>query len=248
MTWFFPTIFSTFLLLALGGCSHQPDKIESRRELKGGTITYPFIKAPPHLGKDGQDERFIIRTVSGRTEYIVEIPQAADEYNVTVPLAIKDQLGESDPELQAQNPQLTDRELLTKMPRPDGQLEQDRALLDRAFGVGDQEGPGQAPSYALGLAKIKRLYRQQRYELALIEINNLLSYYPQSDRLYKMKGSVYIKTGNLELAAKSWQRAKELAPDDRLIRKGLQRLQRRLRKSENVVADSTEEAAADAAP
>mgnify|MGYP003683353761 CR=1 FL=1 len=193
-----------------------------------GTISYPFYLETEPLGGNGKEDKFVIRTISGNTEYVIEIPRAATDYDVTVPLAIAEP--DTEPEPKIKNAELTDRELLSQFPKPDAASRDDRALLDKAFGVSESEGPRQAPSYTVGLSKVNKLYRKQKYEYALIETNNLLAYYPNSARLYKMKGSVLLRIGNLALAEKSWMRAAELAPTDPVIRKGLNRLQSQIKR------------------
>jgi tetratricopeptide (TPR) repeat protein len=114
------------------------------------------------------------------------------------------------------------------MPKVNAQTEAELALLNKAFGVGEKDGPKQSPSYIMGIAKINGYYKERNYEYALIEINNLLTYYPTSEKLYKMKGTVLVKLGNLELAEKSWLRASELDPTDAVVRKGIDRLRKQI--------------------
>ncbi len=201
------------------------------QEIVQGTISYPFYLDTDPIGKNGNEDKFVIRTIAGGTEYIVEIPDAATDYEITVPLAtIKGGTSDSDSALKkARNAQLTDRELISQFPRLDAATEEDRILLDRAFGVAENGGPRQAPSYTIGLAKLSKLYKQTDYELALIEVNNLLAFYPTSSRLYKMKGSILIKLGNLRLAEKSWIRASELAPDDPVVQRGITSLRQKIK-------------------
>jgi sugar phosphate isomerase/epimerase len=114
------------------------------------------------------------------------------------------------------------------MPQLPRDTEADRALLDKAFGVGELGGPQQSPSYTLGLARINEFYQKHQFEYALVEINNLLTYYPTSIKLHKMKGTVLIKLSSLALAERAWLRAAELAPDDPVVKKGLERLRRKM--------------------
>jgi len=177
------------------------------------------------MGNDPAGDRFVIRSVKGGAEYIVEIPHGADDYDISIPLTA---LPNDDGKAKVHNPQLTDRELLSTMPTADREQERDRSLLENAMGVGTQDGPDQGPSYSLGLAKVNQHYKVRNYEYALIEVNQLLSYYPNAARLYKMKGTILLKTGDLSLAEKAWLRASELDPKDRTITKGLERLRSRL--------------------
>jgi tetratricopeptide (TPR) repeat protein len=101
-------------------------------------------------------------------------------------------------------------------------------MLDGAFGVGTPEGPVQSPSYTIGIAKVNQLFKEKNFELALIELNNLLAFYPNSPKLLKMKGTLLVKTGNRELAMRSWQRAYDLTPGDLALKRSIDRLNERI--------------------
>lgn len=203
-------------------CHQQQDQYQN---LVDGTISYPFADRTQPIGKDPSGDRFVIRSIRGGAEYVVEIPHAAEDYDISIPMS---GLPAEDTQKKVQNPQLTDRELLSSMPRPTQDQERDRALLDDAIGVDTQEGGEQGPSYSMGLAKVVQYYKSREYEYALIEINQLLAFYPNAARLHKMKGTIYLKTNELTLAEKAWRRAIELDPQDQGIKKGLERLRSRL--------------------
>jgi hypothetical protein len=195
-------------------------------------IAYPFVAETPAIGKDGPGESFVIKSAVGDKEYSIEIPGAANDYDVQVPIA---DIGVTDPDVlsgkkskDTPNPVSTDREMLANMPRIDREHATDTALVDSAFGVGSADGPKQAPSYTLGLAKIKELFKRRQYELALVEVNSLLTFYANSPQLNKMKGTLLLRMHNQPLAEKAWIRALELDPDDRQLRAALDRLQRRM--------------------
>ena len=198
---------------------------DAEEEILHGTIAYPFYGGEA-IGNDRSTagERFVIRTRSGATEYVVEIPHAGRDYDVEVPIARDTDHMED--KFRIKNPSVTDRELVSSMPKLGKATQSERALMDKAFGVGEKGGPKQSPSYSLGLSKIKHLYKKGRNDYALIEINNLLTFYPTSVKLYKMKGTVLMKTRNFKLALRSWQRAAELAPQDVVIQRGIARLKR----------------------
>ena len=97
-------------------------------------------------------------------------------------------------------------------------------LVDRAFGVGEISSQVVPQSYVLGLARINEFYQQKKYEDALVEIDHLLTAYPSSPKLYKMKGTVLVRIQDYTLAEKAWSRALELDPADRTLQKALERL------------------------
>ena len=237
-------IASSMISLSLASCrtpaSSAGSSTDNYQEVVQGTISYPFYMDTDPLGKNGNEDKFVIKTITGGTEYIVEIPDGADNYEIMVPLA---QVKGDEPENRLEkvrNAQLTDRELTSQFPSLDAATEEERMLLDKAFGVSEEGGPRQAPSYTIGLAKLNKLYRETSFELALIEANNLLAFYPTSSRLYKMKGSILIKLGNLKLAEKAWLRAGELSPDDPVIKRGIKSLRRQI-KSRQMMARQVNE-------
>lgn len=192
-----------------------------------GSITYPFVRTNP-LGVNGKPEKFVIKSISGGTEYVIEIPDAGENYDIEIPLAVLQQ-GKSHENLKnIGSAAQTDREIMGSLPDMSKEAQAKTDFLDKAFGVGKNTGPQQSPSYTLGLAKISRLFRDHKYEYALIEANNLLSYYPQSPRLHKMKGTIYVKLQNYPLAEKSWIRALGYNPRDKVLRKSISKLQKRI--------------------
>lgn len=222
-------------------------------EIRGTPIAFPFIDDEKPLATDGPGEKFVIRSAVGPREYAIEIPGAAQDYDVTVPMA---DLGEKDPEVLAgtrprdlPSPRQTDQELVNAMPRLDASRETDTSMMDQAFGVGPSGGPRQAPSYTLGIARINRYYREKQLEYCLVEINALLTFYPTAVQLHKMKGTVLIKMRQFKLAEQAWTKALQLDPQDRSIRRALNRLQKRLTapspQSEGVVGPTSTPSAVD---
>ncbi len=222
-------------ILAVGAassCSTTPSASDDPADALNGEISYPFVDEAQSLGKNGPEEKFIIRSAVGDHEYTIEIPGAARDYDVQIPLG---DLGEADGDViagrkpkQLASPVTTDKEMVAALPRLDRSRATDSALMDSAFGVGGTDGPKQSPSYTLGLAKVGDFYKRRQYEYALVEVNNMLAFYPNSPQLHKMKGTVLIKMRNLPLAELAWIKALELDPADRVVRAALARLQKRI--------------------
>lgn len=217
---------ATLLAVACASGTSEPTAYE---RLRSGSITYPFAKSPQSLGKEPPAEKFVIRSAVGQREYTVEIPGAARDYDVAVPLAElggaaegasgKDDVG---------NPAKTDGEMVASLPQISEKRPGETQVMDRAFGVGPKGGPRQAPSYTLGIAKVNEHFKKRNYEYALIEINNLLSFYPNSPRLHKMKGTVLLKMRNYQLAERAWLKALKIDPSDKKLGKAVERLQERM--------------------
>lgn len=229
MSYFLTASKLTIIAVLSASCMTAQNQQSNYETMVQGTISYPFYLETQPLGGNGKEDKFVIRTISGDTEYVIEIPRAATDYDVTVPLAVAQ--NNEEPEPKVKNPEITDKELVSQFPKPDARAQEDRALLDKAFGVSENEGPRQAPSYTLALAKIAKLYKKRKYEYALIEANNMLAFYPNSAQLYKMKGTVLLRLGNQKLAERSWSRAAELKPNDPVVKRGLARLRNQIQAS-----------------
>jgi hypothetical protein len=195
-----------------------------------GTITNPFVKTSP-LGVDAKSENFVIKTSVGSTEYVVEIPHGGQDYDIVVPLAKLDTQHVAHNEYKESDAVGTDKEIVSNLPTLENKKRTMTSMLDKAYGVGKHGGPTQSPSYTLKLVKIKDHYKNKNFELALIEVNKLLSYYPTSSQLYKMKGSIFLKMRQLDLAERSWVKASELDPKDKILKTGIARLQKRIIKN-----------------
>ena len=230
----------SLLIIGLTACKSN-DHDPSMEQILHGTITYPFIRSNP-LGINGKKDKFIIRSISGSTEYVIEIPDAGEDYDIEIPLAAIG-TGERDKPKGISSPAATDREITASLPDMAREAPAKSAFMDKAFGVGASGGPKQAPSYTLGIAKITKLYQKRNFEYALIEVNHLLSFFPQSPRLHKMKGTIYVKLRNFPLAEKSWLRALEFTPNDQILRKGIARLQERIKRTYSPISNSGEQAA-----
>jgi hypothetical protein len=222
--------YSLLLLSVSVGCQHasppaKPTPVPVDEDELSSRISYPFVKGQP-LGVNGKKEPFIVRSKQGGTEYSVEIPDSGEDYDIEIPLAA---LQPQTPTGQAlpsdlPSPTRTDHELLAALPQVGRSAPVQTKLVDRAFGVGEVARQGGSPSYVLELAKINELYRQRQYEYALIAVDDLLSFYPNSPKLYKMKGTILVRMQDYVLAEKAWTRAADLDRDDSTLVKALDRL------------------------
>ena len=216
----------------------------SETRASSGVISYPFVAETRPLGQTRTKQPFVIRSTVGTSEYSVEIPDSAADYDIQIPLADIAPKGSGDLSPlslgsdKSVNPGTTDKELVAALPDLAKNKPGQTAMMDAAFGVGSPEGPVQSPSYTLGIARVNQHFKNRNYELALVELNNVLAYYPNSPKLLKMKGTLLLKTGNHELAMRSWQRALDLAPQDLALQNSMNRLNERLIAEQNARAAS----------
>lgn len=232
---FAATTLSLALLLwgcsSFGGSSASDDAANS--DPLEGTIAYPFVDESKSLGREPEAEKFVIKSAVGGAEYVVQIPDGARDYDVQVPLA---ELGSATAaqgmpggvDKDGANTVPTDQELVQALPTLKKERPNDTAVMDSAFGTSESEGPKQAPSYTMGIARINDFYKKRQFEFALIDINNLLNFYPNSPQLLKMKGTVLLRMRNLPLAELAWIKALEISPEDKPLARALERLQKRI--------------------
>jgi tetratricopeptide (TPR) repeat protein len=211
----------------------------SKPRMAEGAISYPFIADTKPVGRAQHKQPFVIRSAVGSSEYTVEIPDNASRYDIQIPLAELRPKGSSDSsnfgssDGKPINAGTTDKELVAALPALSKNKPNETAMMDAAFGMGSPEGPVQSPSYSLGIARVNQYFRERNFELSLVELNNLLAFYPNSPKLLKMKGTLLVKTGNRDLAMKSWQRASDLAPQDVALQRSIARLNERIVAEQN---------------
>jgi hypothetical protein len=212
-----------FLFLQASCASTTEERIE---EKMSGPISFPFASTSA-LGDSEKKEPFIIRSNTGSAEYEVQLPGAGRNYEVEIPVSFEasGKKGLEKSLSKESSPVSSDKELLSELPDMEIRQGATSAMLDRSMGVGKTDRE-QGPSYTLGLAKVRSFYRSKDFEFALIEVNNLLAFYPGSPLLYKMKGSILMKLGHKNLASKSWTKALELTPQDSTLQVALARLKK----------------------
>ena len=93
-----------------------------------------------------------------------------------------------------------------------------------ADGARADKPPAARASYLLTLAKVKDLYRNRHYELALVELVELERQYPNDEHILSMKGSLHERLGNKGLAREAWQQVLTLNPFNLAVLEALQRL------------------------
>jgi len=141
----------------------------------------------------------------------------------------------ADREIMAENRAAAER-AKTDAPGPDDAVDEgaahptDREAARKAARASDKvaaaAGAPAAPkaSYLLTLARVKDLYRTRHYELGLVELVDLEKQYPDDEHILSMKGSLYERLGNKNLARESWQEALRLNPFNLAVLEALQRL------------------------
>jgi tetratricopeptide (TPR) repeat protein len=225
----------------LGGCS------------TGGAMPAD-VRVPPDIlrgspytatGENGRS-RYVVRMTDGQRDWEIQLPEIATAYEVKVPLSGKPASGVL---AEMESVTAADREIIAANEAAGRTRADSAAGTDDAVDEGDKprgeknaHGEAKGParpgpervvtgtpqaakaSYLLTLAKVKELYRTHHYELGLVEIVKLEQQYPDDEHILSMKGSLYERLGNKNLAREAWQEALRLNPFNLAVLEALQRL------------------------
>jgi len=218
------------------------------------TLTRPVpadVRVPPDLlrgsnyGASGEPARtrYVIRMTDGQRDWEVQLPEISTAYQVTVPLSNKPSarmavdmatLTSADREILQEREAAARAEGDNDMPASDGDGLKRAAARDDENGKpapkrparkpGDDKPPSAKASYLMTLARVKDLYKSRQYELALVEITELDKQYPEDEHILSMKGSLYERLGNKNLAREAWQQTLRINPYNLAVLEALQRL------------------------
>ena len=234
---------SATVVAALAGCaSGGPVPADVR-------VPPDLLRGSPYTasGESGRS-RYVVRMTDGIRDWEIQLPEIATAYEVKVPLSGKPAAPLSidmaaataaDREIMAENQAAAER-AKTDAPGPDDAVDEgathpsDRDATGnpaRKIARPSDKVPGAAgtppvakASYLLTLARVKDLYRTRHYELGLVELVDLEKQYPDDEHILSMKGSLYERLGNKNLAREAWQEALRLNPFNLAVLEALQRL------------------------
>jgi hypothetical protein len=231
------SILCAVALAAAAGCSsagavpadvHVPPDL-----LRGSSYT-----AGGEVGRS----RYVVRMTDGQRDWEIQLPEIATAYEVKVPLSGKPATPMS---IDMATATAADREIMAAnaaSERAKAESPQSDDAVDEGQRPSDSNGPrkvarpGASPkaaddepqsgkkSYLLTLARVKDLYRTRHYELGLVELVDLEKQYPDDEHILSMKGSLYERLGNKNLAREAWQEALRLNPFNLAVLEALQRL------------------------
>jgi tetratricopeptide (TPR) repeat protein len=210
------------------------------------------VRVPPELMRgapysatgEAPRTRYIVRMTDGQRDWEIQLPEIATAYEVKVPLSGKQggRLAVDTATLTAADREiLQDREAAARAesgePEPsDAPPSGVRRAAVRGDGgeakperrparkPGDDKPASGKASYLLTLARVKDLYRSKQYEIALVELGELDRQYPDDEHILSMKGSLYERLGNKNLAREAWQQTLRINPYNLAVLEALQRL------------------------
>jgi hypothetical protein len=182
-------------------------------------------------------ESVVLRTKKGDRSVEVELPGnpgAFSDFTVPVSPAFSDghplrgpagyAPQTSDSNWREQKPTYSDREITSQFSKGPGTT-QARRELEAELGVipSEENTPFRESSYLAAIDQVKGLFRTGRYEAALLEVDELLKLYPTDPKLHQMRGTLLDRTGQSELAMRSWAEAIELDPNNLSLKKFVER-------------------------
>jgi hypothetical protein len=172
-----------------------------------GVVKKPGEEAPTPPAA----EPYVIKMTDGRRTWQIEIPAGpgAPAFEAAIPL----ELGE-DP---------------TAGPGPPA-TEADREIVDAKRARGETvkapspERDARPPSYLRTLDRVRALFRERRYELALVELVRLERVFPDDVRILEMKGTLLARLGRAAEARAAWERVLALDPENAAVIRALDAL------------------------
>lgn len=181
----------------------------------------------------GPSNNIILRTKKGERSVELELPGTnRDLTEFTIPLSptFRDQetpvaRGGMDERYADRAPSSMDRDILRTLPQ--GKPEDDALRTEIESGLGlvpsTEEVPQGNKSYLATMDHVKQLFKNQRYEAALLELDQMVRLYPTNPKLFQMKGTILDRLGYGDLAIKSWSQALEFDPGNEALRKHVDR-------------------------
>lgn len=228
---------------SLSACSTVKSVFAIKEETPpNGPITNPFLGYDPQSSGRAQ-ESVVLRTKKGDRSVEVELPNRHGQMgDLVMPVspAFKDGSRspanidpEADQSYKQRAPSISDREIAATLPQSSSENEGGRREVEAGLGVmPSEDGPPAADySYLATMDQIKKLYKNARFEAALLETDQLLRAYPTDSKLYEMRGTLYERMGRMDLALRSWNQSIRLDPGNLSLKKYVERKQGRVRET-----------------
>ncbi len=203
-------------------------------------------------GGEPMRTRYVVRMTDGQRDWEIQLPEIATSYEVKVPMsgkpatrlavdmatmtaadreilqereaAARAESGEPEPAKDDGGAQKPTTRAKWAGARDEGETKPTADKRPTPRKPGDDKAPAAKASYLLTLARVKDLYRSKQYELALVELTELDRQYPDDEHILSMKGSLYERLGNKNLAREAWQQTLRINPYNLAVLEALQRL------------------------
>jgi len=211
--------------MAIGACSSTTKVAEIDTKL----IDNPFAESK---WKDSENNNNItLRTRRGDQSVEVELPNRYGS-DLQVPMNPKFSNDGNDKSVNGvdysyanQKPTMADREIASTF-NSTGNIQDEKRKREIEQSLGLQESdelPNMDQSYLAKIDVAKQLFRNNRHEAALIEIDKMIKDYPTDAKLYEMRGTVLDRMGYKDLALRSWKQSLEFKPNQLALKKVVDR-------------------------
>ena len=224
----------------LAGCSSMKSMLGTQVDQKK-PISNPFADYRRSDGIGDSSQNIILRTKKGDRSVEVELPSEAErlsDFVVPVSPAFQEKgrgLASSnspqenlDETYKEHAPTASDREITAKFPQSMAEDETRRLQLEQSLNLGptnEDTLSSTSPSYLARLDRIKQLYRLNRYEVALLETDEMIKSYQTDAKLHEMRGTLLDRLGRREMALKSWRQALRFDPQNESLKRFIDRKQ-----------------------
>ena len=209
---------AVFAIMAIGACSSN----SNTDNLK--PIDNPFAESK---WKDSESNNNItLRTRRGDQSVEVELP---NKYGSDLQVPMNPRFNANTNERNTngvdysyadQKPTMADREIASTFGSGTIQDEKKKREIEQSLGLQESdELPNMDQSYLAKVDIVKQLFRNNRHEAALIEVDKMIKDYPTDAKLYEMRGTVLDRMGYHDLALRSWKQSLEFKSDQLALRK-----------------------------
>ncbi len=164
----------------------------------------------------------VLRSKSDDTEVAVEIPTDMNaELNLQT---MKKPIDRAIASEKQQKASLSDREIIGTLSRGSAQDKELESSIENDLKLVPSNDLLEldTPSYLAGIDHIKQLFRETRFEAALLATDELLKSYPTDPKLHEMRGTLFDRLGQKELAIRAWKQSLELHPKNTKLKRFLQ--------------------------
>jgi tetratricopeptide (TPR) repeat protein len=209
--------------------------VEEQAE-RGKPIDNPFGSVYPGAADDS-GKSLVVRSKRGDRALEFEIPARGSEVSEWVVPVDPQQAQGAEREASKgsadygdRKPSSVDREIQRTMPQIASVDAASRREIEGEMGLraSEEDMPKGDKSYLGAIDRIKSLFREGRYEAALLESEEMLKEHPTDPRLYEMRGTLLDRLGYADLARQSWNQALKLQPSNEPLRRFLGRRGERL--------------------
>lgn len=232
---FASSLLAATLVVSLGSCASAKKFFGTEQPTTDHKpINNPFGDFYSNQGPESR-QPMILRSKKGDRSIEVELPKSEQNISdLVIPISPSfkenDRTPASDPSLVDESlhdhaPTAADREITSRLNRTSGAISDQRRDVEGSMGLKAPEdsAPDQDKSYLAQIDHVKQLFKASRYEAALMETDELIKHYPMDPKTHQMRGTLFDRVGQKDLALKEWKQALRLDPGNQSLKKYIER-------------------------